>query len=136
MYVCALCAVLKASCGVIDSALLVELFCLSESGPLCACTPVDYASNVSCNVTYADSSFEPIYPIVTWKLNGVVISSSTLPRTRVAGNVFYSQSTITNNGGDPGDYTCELTFAPPTDIQFAFIATNAPDYNGSCSIPG
>jgi len=121
---------------VINGALLLEVFCVTESGPLCACTPVNYASNVSCNVTYADSSIQPIYAIVTWKLNGVFLSSSTLPRTRIAGNLFYSQSTITNNGGDPGDYTCELTFAPPTAIQYLYIATNAPDFNDSCSIPG
>src|SRR6218665_100076 len=135
MYVCALCAVLKASCGVIDSALLVELLCLSESGPLCSCTPVNYASNVSCNITYADSTFHPIYPIVTWKLNGVFLASSTLQRTRITGN-WYSQSTITNNGGDPGDYTCQLTFAAPTNIQVPYVARNAPDFSDSCSVPG
>src|SRR6218665_1142139 len=111
---------------------MVELFFHSETRPQCSCTPVDYASNVSCNVTYADSSFEPIYPIVTWKLNGVVISSSTLPRTRINQYVFYSESTISSSGGDPSSYTCELTFSEPTDIQFAFIATDAPEFNDSC----
>src|SRR6218665_102199 len=110
--------------------------CIPGSGPLCSCTPIHYASNVSCNVIYADSTFEPIYPIVTWKLNGVFLSLSTLPKTRIYPYVYYSESTITSSSDNSGDYTCELTFTTPTEIQFAFVATNAPEFNESCSIQG
>jgi len=109
---------------------------LTETGPLCSCIPLDYASNLSCNVTYADSSIQPIYAIVTWKLNGAVLSTATLPRKRNGPYVFYSESTIIGDGGDPSRYTCELTFAAPNNNQFPFVATNAPEFNESCDVDG
>ena len=123
--------------NIVNCILNGAFFCLTDTGPLCSFASINsVASKVSCNVTYADSGFHPIYAIVTFKLNGVFLSASTIPRTRIADGVFYSESTITNSGGDPGDYTCELTFAPPTDIKHPFVATNAPEFNESCSTTG
>jgi len=114
------------------------LNCLPVTGrsPECSCAPINStASTVSCKVTYADHSIQPIYPIVTWKLNGVSLASDELQTTKVDAYVFYAESTITSDTASPGDYTCELTFSAPTvtDIQFAYVATNAPEFNKSCS---
>lgn len=94
------------------------------------------ASNVSCEVTFADSFINPIYPIVTWKLNGVFLASYTLPRTKIDAYVFYAVSTITGSSDTYDNYECELTFDAPTDIELTYVATNAPEFNEYCSITG
>ena len=77
-----------------------------------------------------------MYPIITWKLNGVFLASYTLQMERIDLYVSYATSTITSDSGAPENYECELTFAAPTDIQYPWIATNAPEFKESCSTTG
>ena len=116
---------------------MCELSYLLESGPECSCVSINTtASNVSCNVTFADSTFDPIYAIVTWKVNGVYLANYTLERTRIDPYVFLSQSTITADAASPDDYECELSFSAPDVSQFPFVVTNVPEFSASCSTSG
>lgn len=108
-----------------------------RSGPLCSRVANNAnSSDVSCKVTFADCSLQPIRPIITWKRNGAYLASYTLLGDRNDPNVFNATSTITSSGGTPANYTCELTFAAPTDIAYPWIAANAPEFNKSCSTTG
>jgi len=103
------------------------------AGPQCSHVTIDStSSNISCSVTYADMTIHPIRPIITWRLNGNYQDSNTIPGQRIDYFVYVATSTITVNRGSNENYECELTFAPPTDIQYEWIATNAPTFKESC----
>ena len=109
---------------------------LAGTGPQCSCNPDLNTSDVSCNIIFADSTFHPIYPIATWKINGTYLATYTLERNKIDPCVFFSQSTITIDAASPDYYECEMSFAAPTDILFPYIATNAPEFSESCSTEG
>ena len=105
------------------------------SGPQCSSISVDStSSSITCSVTFADNALHPIYPIITWRLSGNHLESYTLQRDIIDWPVYFASSTITTNSGTHvEDYQCELTFDAPTEIQYDWIATNAPTFKESCS---
>ena len=116
---------------------MCEQCSLSGTGPQCSCVSINTtSSNVSCSIIYADSTFDPIYPIATWKVNGVYLATYTLDRKRIDPYVFLSQSTITTGTDSPDHYECELSFSAPDLSQFPFVVANAPEFNESCSTSG
>src|SRR6218665_1647660 len=103
--------------------------CLSNSS-----TP--NASQLSCSIIYADSSAYPIYANMTWKIDDVVYTTDTPPRTRIDKFVFKSTSTITVDKNVLDNYTCTVAFNAPIDIGDDLIATNAPEFSAFCSVAG
>ena len=73
---------------------------------------------------------------MTWKIGNVVYTTDTPPRTRIDEFVYESTSTITVDKTAAQDFTCMIAFNAPTDIEYDFIATNAPVFSASCSVSG
>lgn len=73
---------------------------------------------------------------MTWRIGATVYFTDTPQRIRVDYYVFVSISVITLDGSVPDNFTCTVTFNAPTDIVYNFIATNAPEFNASCSVEG
>jgi len=116
---------------------LCELFGRLGTGPECSCVSINTtSSNVSCSIIFADSTFDPINAIATWKVNGAYLATYTLERTRIDPYVFLSQSTITRDATSPDEYECELSFSGPDISQFPFVVPNAPEFNESCYTSG
>src|SRR6218665_1192878 len=109
---------------------------LAGAGPQCSCSQDLSTSNVSCKIIFADSYIHPIYPIVTWRINGAYLATYTLQRTKIDDYVFLSQSTITIDTASSDIYECEMSFAEPIDIQYPSFAANAPEFSESCSTEG
>ena len=107
------------------------------SAPKCSCNASSSsASQLSCSIFYADGTVHPIYANMTWTSGDVVYTTDTPPRTRIEHYVFESTSTITVDNSVPQNFTCVVTFNAPTDIEYTFIATNAPEFSASCSEEG
>ena len=73
---------------------------------------------------------------MTWTTGDVVYTTDTPSRTRIDEYTFKSTSTITVDNSVPENFTCIVTFNAPTDIIYAFIATNVPEFRASCSVEG
>ena len=73
---------------------------------------------------------------MTWMVNGAVYTTDTPYGNKTDYYVFTATSTITVDASDANDYQCILTFGQPTEVQYDWIATNAPDFTDSCSAPG
>src|SRR6218665_2896738 len=105
------------------------------SGPTCNCSAISATQqNISCGVTYADASFNPIYAKVTWIIDGVTQSTSTTlnVRTKFKGQ-FTSTATLTTSLYDTRIYQCNLTFTKPQGVSAPYIATNAPKFSAICT---
>src|SRR6218665_1685438 len=109
---------------------------LTGSGPNCSCNRDDNTSNVSCNIIFADSTFDPISPIATWRVNGAYVATYVLNRTRIDAYVFSATSTITIDPASSDNYECEMSFSEPDVSQFPFVVSNAPEFIESCSTEG
>ena len=73
---------------------------------------------------------------MTWKIGDVVYTTDTPVRNRIDYYVFESTSTITVDSSISDNFTCTVAFNAPTDIEYDFIATNAPEFSASCSVEG
>lgn len=109
--------------------------CFTGSGPVCSCIPDSSSSNVtlSCRVAFADTSINPIPALMTWIVNGVVYTTDTPYRNKTDQYVYTVTSTIIVDASTLNSYQCILNFGQPTDIQYEFVAMNAPEWNESCS---
>ena len=116
----------------------IIIFYATGSGPECSCIPDSSSTNgtLSCTVTYADSSFNPIPAIMTWIVNGTYYSTDVPFMNKTDYYVFTAISTITVDDSSVNSYQCILTFGEPRDVQYDWIATNAPEFSASCSTPG
>lgn len=116
--------------------LLICNFCLilSSTGgpPTCNTTVIGSSKQKNCSLTYGDGINHPISAIMTWTSNGAFYANDTPVRTKV-GSYYVSKSSIIVNASDPADYQCTVTFAIPTNVQFAYVATNAPQFCATCT---
>ena len=111
---------------------------LSGSGPDCSCSPESKTNSsdvdISCIVAYADSTINPIPAVMTWIVNGAYYSTDVPFMNKTDYYLFTVISTITVDRNIVNDCQCILTFGEPRDIQYEWIAMNAPDFNESCSV--
>jgi len=107
------------------------------AAPACFCnaSSTNYVQ-LTCTIYYADGTIHPIYATMTWRIGTQVYTTDTPQRSRIDYYVFVSSSTITVDSSDSKNFTCTVTFNAPTDIEYNFIATNAPEFNASCSVEG
>jgi len=106
-----------------------------RKAPACSCNGSSpNAVQLSCSITYADGTLHPIYATMTWKIGDVVFATYTRPRRRSDYFVFQTTSTITVDNSLQRNFTCTVTFNAPTDIEYEYFATNAPEFNASCSV--
>lgn len=112
------------------------ILCLLGSGPDCSCSPGSNSSEVqfSCTVVYADSSFSPIPAILTWIVSGAYYTTYTPYINHTDYYVVTAISTITVDASIVNECRCILTFGEPTNVQYEWVATNAPDFSESCSV--
>jgi len=68
-----------------------------------------------------------------WTVNGEYYATDTPYKEREDMYVFTATSSIEISDSSVNDYRCTLTFGEPQDIQYEFIATNAPEFTASCS---
>ena len=104
-------------------------------GPTCTCKALN-SSNIqlNCSITYADHTINPINAKMTWTGDGNFYKNDTPARTRPNTKEQISSSVQTVNGYYPLNYQCTVTFAAPP-VQYAFVATNAPAFSASCTVP-
>ena len=107
---------------------------ITGAGPTCNCNENNSTSNnLTCSVTYADASFNPIYAKVTWTADGSLYKIDTLNVRTKVNNAFTSTSTITVGVNDPRTFQCNLTFTKPQSVSAPYIATNAPAFSAICN---
>lgn len=100
--------------------------------PTCNCTAINSTkTNITCRLTYADSSYNPINAKMTWTSDGNFYKNDTPVRTVTAG-YFTSTSTIIVDSNSTAIYQCNVTFPKPTP-NVAIVATNAPEFLASCT---
>ena len=109
---------------------------LTGSGPNCSCNRDDNTSNVSCNIIFADSTFDPIFPIATWRVNGAFLATYILERSRIDDYVLSATSTIRIVAASSDNYECEMSFSAPVVSQLPFVVSTAPEFRESCSTEG
>src|SRR6218665_2242311 len=106
------------------------------SGPTCNCSAISATQqNISCGVTYADASFNPIFAKVTWIIDGVpqTATATTLNVRTKVNNAFTSTATLTTSLYDTRVYQCNLTFTKPQSVSYPYIATNLPAFYNICT---
>src|SRR6218665_581277 len=103
------------------------------SGPTCSCFNVGNNIELTCSADFADCTINPIPAIITWVINGTYYATDTPAKNKTDAYVYTATSTITLEANTVYDYECVLTFGEPTDIQYEWIASNAPAFNESCS---
>src|SRR6218665_619923 len=116
-----------------------KLFSATGSGPHCSCNPDSSSTSLTllCIVEYADFTINPIPGIMTWIVNGAYYSTDQpyMNRTDYLTCVYTLLSTITVDVSSVNNYQCIFTFGEPFNIQYDYIASNAPEFNASCSTP-
>lgn len=108
-------------------------------GPTCNCSAINSTSNdLTCSVTYADGSYNPILARITWTADGYFFASTTPSPLldRIAVNYVHTfTSSITVDVNDQRIFRCNLTFTAPMNISISYIARNAPDFFAPCTAP-
>lgn len=112
--------------------------CIFDTGqpPACNCTAISSTkNNITCSLTYYDSSFNPINAKMTWTSNGNFFRNDTPARTKIETYTWASTSFVTVDINDPATYQCTVTFAKPTSISVSltYVATNAPQFSAPCA---
>lgn len=92
-------------------------------------------TRINCSVTYGDSSYHPIDAKMTWTSDGHFYRNDTPWRKRVD-PYFVSTSSVIVDARITSSYQCTVTFTNPKDIQFLYVATNAPKFSTSCKSSG
>jgi len=72
---------------------------------------------------------------MTWIVNGQNYGTDMPYPVMTDMYVYTATSSIEIRKSDLNDYSCILTFSEPTNLQYEFIATNAPEFMESCSTP-
>lgn len=111
--------------------------CLSGGGLKCSCFNDSSSSEfqLECSVDFADSAIHPIPAIMNWIVNGEYYLTDTPYKDKMDTYVYTATSTFTISSSPVHDYQCTVTFGEPTDVQYPFIATNAPEFSETCSTP-
>lgn len=91
---------------------------------------------LNCTASYADHSVHPVRPHFLIKVGDVVIVDETIIPERIDQYIFVAWKAVELAYNACASINVTLTFDPPTDIQYEFMATNAPKYTNTISIPG
>jgi len=117
--------------------LTIDLFSFTGEPPTCSNTSVNSTHIIkNCSVTYGDVSNHPIDAKMTWTSDGNFYRNDT--PVRILFHPYYvSTSSIIIGVNDPATYQCRVTFTKPRDdLQFKFVAKNAPTFSAYCNSPG
>lgn len=103
---------------------------------MCKCTPINSKLNITCSLVYAEDSYQFINARMNWTSNGNIIKTEIPISVKISPTGYYtSTSFITVDGSDTSTYTCNATFAKPSN-QFPYVAMNAPTFSATCNITG
>lgn len=106
-----------------------------ESGPSCTSNAINTTSvNLSCSVTFAESSIQPNNPILTWRnSSGYQIQQKQPIPTAI--DSYSKKSTFSIVSSADGAYECQLTFSSSPPTPLAYLNPKAPNFNASCYVP-
>lgn len=124
-----------------DSCRIAAKILVLQSGPQCETTDLDGGHGINqpfelkCSVVFSDAfGVHPCYPVMSWYRNGNLLETSQVHPVLVDNYHLSAEFAIRLNRRVKATYTCEVTFTAPETHPLTYVATNQPEYKGTCEV--